>query len=117
MDGHPLRWVRVKRQGFASKPESGQGGGAGSPLGVAAAIITAPIMAPIMFFEARRNDDRVLSERVEGARRNQSPPPLIDARSAERAAAVLGLVLDRGAVNETRTGRTSTTRTDTSPEA
>ena len=78
----------------------GQGRGAGSPLGVATAIITAPIMAPIMFFEARRNDDWVLSERVESARRNRSPPPLIDARSAERAAAAIGLALDRGALNE-----------------
>ena len=49
--------------------------GPGGPLGVAGAILTAPITAPIMFFEARRNDDRVLHERVEAARRNHSPPP------------------------------------------
>ena len=78
----------------------GPDGGTGSPVDVAVAIITAPITAPIMFFEARRNDDRVLRERVESARRNLLPPPPIGARSAERAAAILKLALDRGAVGE-----------------
>ena len=64
------------------------------------AIVTAPVTAPIMFFEARRNDDRVLRDRIENARRNRSPPPPIDARSMERAAAALELALDRGPVNE-----------------
>ena len=74
--------------------------GPGSPLGVAGAILTAPITAPIMFFEARRNDDRVLRDRIEAARRNHSPPPRIDARSRERAAAALQTALARGALNE-----------------
>ena len=53
-----------------------------------------------MFLGARRNDDRVLHERVEAARRNHSPPPQIDARSRERAAGALQTALARGAVNE-----------------
>ena len=75
--------------------------GPGSPLGVAGAILTAPITAPIMFFEARRNDGRVLRDRIEAARRNHSPPPRIDARSRERAAGALQTALGRGAVSET----------------
>ena len=74
--------------------------GPGGPLGVAGAILTAPITAPIMFFEARRNDDRVLRHRIKAARRNHSPPPQIDARSRERAAGALQTALARGAVNE-----------------
>ena len=78
----------------------GQSSGAGRPLDVAAAIVTAPIIAPIMFFAARRNDGGALHERVERARQNQSPPPLIDPRPAARSAATLKLALDRGAENE-----------------
>ena len=75
--------------------------GPGGPLAVAGAILTAPITAPIMFFEARRNNDRVLRDRIEAARRNHSPPPRIDARSRERAATALTAALGRGAVTET----------------
>ena len=78
----------------------GERSGPGGPLGVAGAILTAPITAPIMFFEARRNDGRVLRDRIEAARRNQSPPPRMDPRSRERAAAALEAALARGAVNE-----------------
>ena len=74
--------------------------GTGGPLGVAGAILTAPITAPIMFLGARRNDDRVLHDRVEAARRNHSPPPRIDARSRERAEGTLQTALARGAVNK-----------------
>ena len=74
--------------------------GPGGPLGVAGAILTAPITAPIMFFGARRDDDRVLRDRIEAARRNHSPPPRIDARSTEQASGALQTALARGAVNE-----------------
>lgn len=66
-------------------------------LGVAAAIITAPIIAPIMFVEARRNDgESFLEER----RRNHRPLPLIDAKSGRLAAASLESALERGVIDK-----------------
>ena len=71
--------------------------GTGGVLGVAGAIVTAPIMAPIMFIEARRNDrESFLEER----RRNYRPLPPIDAKSGRLSAATLQQALDEGAIDK-----------------
>ncbi len=71
--------------------------GAGGALDVAAAIVTAPIVAPIMFIEARRNDRASFLER---AKDNRRPLPPIDARSARLAATTLRQALDRGVLDK-----------------
>ncbi len=71
--------------------------GAGGALGVAGAIVTAPIMAPIMFIEARRNDRASFLER---AKDNRRPLPPIDAKSGRLAARTLQQSLDQGALDK-----------------
>ena len=68
-------------------------GSGGGPLGGAAAIVTAPITAPVLFIEARRNGRGAFLER---ARNNRRPAPLLDPVSEEMAAATLELALGRG---------------------
>jgi hypothetical protein len=71
--------------------------GTGGVLRVAGAIVTAPIMAPTMFIEARRNDrESFLEER----RRHYRPLSPIDAKSGRLAAASLQQALDEGAIDK-----------------
>ena len=67
------------------------------PLGTVAAIVTAPITAPVMFFSARMNDREDFLER---ARRNDRPLPSIDTRSSGQAKATLEQALERGAIDQ-----------------
>ena len=77
------------------------------PLGAVGAIVTAPITAPVMFVSARMNDRE---DHLERARRNDRPPPPIDAQSREMARATLEQALERGTIDEGFTGRTTTAR-------
>ena len=67
------------------------------PLGTVGAIVTAPVTAPVMFVSARMNDRR---DHLERARRNERPPPPIDAQSREMAQATLEQALRRGTIDE-----------------
>ena len=71
--------------------------GVGGVLDVAGAIVTAPIIAPIMFIEARRNDRASFLER---AKDNHRPLPHIDAKSGRLAAKTLQQALDQGALDK-----------------
>ena len=66
------------------------------PLGTVAAIVTAPITAPIMFVSARMHGREDFLER---ARRNHRPLPPIDAVSSVLARATLEQALERGAID------------------
>ena len=66
-------------------------------LDVAGAIVTAPIIAPIMFIEARRNDRASFLER---AKDNRRPLPPVDAKSGRLAATTLQQALDQGALDK-----------------
>ena len=79
-----------------------QGCGHDNPLATAGAIVTAPITAPILLFEARRNDRDAF---LEQARRNDAPLPPMDTRSRRRAQAALEEALERAAVGEHRQWR------------
>ena len=70
-----------------------EGCGSARPLDTAAAIVTAPIIAPIMIFEARRNDPQAALERL---RRNDGPLPVLDETSQHRARTALRQVLEEG---------------------
>lgn len=61
------------------------------------AVVFAPVTALIMTIEARRNDRWALVER---ARKNDSPPPTIDADSTERARGAIEKALEYGTVGE-----------------
>jgi len=71
--------------------------GVGGVLDVAGAIVTAPIIAPIMFIEARRNDRASFLER---AKDNHRPLPPIDAKSGRLAAKTLQQALGQGALDK-----------------
>ncbi|MYE23334.1 MAG: hypothetical protein F4Y01_05255 [Gammaproteobacteria bacterium] len=61
------------------------------------AVVFAPVTALIMTVEARRNDRWALVER---ARKNDAPPPTIDADSTERARGAIEKALEHGAVGQ-----------------
>ena len=67
------------------------------PLETVGAVITAPIMAPTMFFAARINGREAFLER---ARQNHRPLPPLDAKSKEKARVTLEQALDGGVVDE-----------------
>ena len=75
-----------------------QGCGATGPLETAAAIVTAPIIAPIMIFEARRNDEGAWLEK---ARRNDRVWPPLDETSRAIAQAALKQALEDGTIGRT----------------
>ena len=66
------------------------------PLETVGTIVTAPIMAPTMFFAARVNGREAFLER---ARQNHRPLPPINAQSKEKARVTLEQALDRGVVD------------------
>ena len=74
------------------------GCGTAEPLETVAAIVTAPIIAPIMIFEARRNDRESFLEK---ARRNDRVLPPLDETSQAIAQAALKPVLENGTVGRT----------------
>lgn len=73
------------------------GCGPEDPLGAVGAIVTAPIMAPVMFLSARMNDRE---DFLESARRNGRPLPPIDARSRAKARVTLEHALERGRIDQ-----------------
>lgn len=71
--------------------------GAGGALDVVGAIVTAPVITPIMFIEARHNDRASFLKR---AKDNRRPLPPINAKSARLSAKTLQQALDQGALDE-----------------
>lgn len=78
--------------GVLSACESG-----GVSPGTVAAVATAPVMMPVMVFEARRNDREAFLER---AKRNRRPLPPLDAESRRMADTALRQALVRGETGE-----------------
>ena len=75
-----------------------EGCGAAQPLETVTAIVTAPLTAPIMIFEARRNDQEAWLER---SRRNDRVWPPLDEASRAIAQAALEQVLEDGTIGQT----------------